>query len=145
MKTSGNETLRGLATISFFFADNLQEAKNWYTEFLGIEPYYAFPNDENLAYIEFRIGDYEHELGIIDKIFQPSLASKSIEGSVAFWHVEDVNKVFDKLISSGAKKYEKIIEREGGFVTASVIDPFGNILEIMYNPHYLQILEFLNK
>lgn len=144
METSKNETLRGLATISFF-ADNLQEAKDWYTDFLGIEPYYAFPNDETPTYIEFRIGDYEHELEIIDKIFQPSLASKSIGGSVAFWHVEDVNKVFDKLISSGAKEYEKITEREDGFVTASVIDPFGNILGIMYNPHYLQILEFLNK
>lgn len=38
METSKNETLRGLATISFF-ADNLQEAKDWYIEFLGIEPY----------------------------------------------------------------------------------------------------------
>lgn len=23
-----------------------------------------------------------------------------------------------------------------GFVTASVTDPFGNVLGIMYNPHY---------
>ncbi|WP_245928636.1 hypothetical protein [Murinocardiopsis flavida] len=27
-----------------------------------------------------------------------------------------------------------------GYVTASVVDPFGNILGIMYNPHYLEIL-----
>jgi hypothetical protein len=25
-------------------------------------------------------------------------------------------------------------------VTASVVDPFGNILGIMYNPHYLEVL-----
>jgi hypothetical protein len=27
-----------------------------------------------------------------------------------------------------------------GFITASVVDPFGNILGIMYNPHYLEVL-----
>lgn len=26
------------------------------------------------------------------------------------------------------------------FVTAAVLDPFGNILGVMYNPHYLEIL-----
>jgi hypothetical protein len=26
------------------------------------------------------------------------------------------------------------------FVTAAVIDPFGNVLGIMHNPHYLEIL-----
>jgi hypothetical protein len=25
-----------------------------------------------------------------------------------------------------------------GFISASVIDPFGNILGLMYNPHYLE-------
>jgi hypothetical protein len=25
-------------------------------------------------------------------------------------------------------------------VTASVVDPFGNIIGVMYNPHYLEIL-----
>ncbi len=28
----------------------------------------------------------------------------------------------------------------GGFVGASVVDPFGNVLGVMYNPHYLEIL-----
>jgi hypothetical protein len=26
-------------------------------------------------------------------------------------------------------------------VTAAVVDPFGNVLGIMYNPHYLEILQ----
>jgi hypothetical protein len=29
---------------------------------------------------------------------------------------------------------------EAGFVTAAVVDPFGNVLGIMYNPHYLEVL-----
>lgn len=36
--------------------------------------------------------------------------------------------------------HDKIVERGPGFVTASVIDPFGNILGIMFNQHYLDIL-----
>ena len=27
-----------------------------------------------------------------------------------------------------------------GFVTAAVVDPFGNVLGVMTNPHYLEIL-----
>ncbi|HSJ61593.1 MAG TPA: hypothetical protein VK895_10195 [Jiangellaceae bacterium] len=27
-----------------------------------------------------------------------------------------------------------------GFTTASVVDPFGNVLGVMYNQHYLDVL-----
>jgi hypothetical protein len=26
-------------------------------------------------------------------------------------------------------------------VTAAVVDPFGNVLGVMYNPHYLEMVE----
>jgi hypothetical protein len=31
-------------------------------------------------------------------------------------------------------------ERGPGFVTASVTDPFGNLLGVMYNQHYVDVL-----
>jgi hypothetical protein len=31
-------------------------------------------------------------------------------------------------------------DRGEGFVTAAVVDPFGNVLGIMDNPHYLEVL-----
>ncbi len=31
-------------------------------------------------------------------------------------------------------------ERGEGFVTAAVTDPFGNVLGIMYNRHYLEVV-----
>ena len=52
--------LRGLSTVSFFAADHAA-ARKWYSEFLGVEPYFERP-----GYVEFRLGDYQHELGIID-------------------------------------------------------------------------------
>lgn len=54
-----SQVLRGLANVSFYAAD-LDAAKKWYSELLEIEPYFNVP-----GYIEFRIGDYQHELGII--------------------------------------------------------------------------------
>ena len=40
----------------------------------------------------------------------------------------------------GATQLEPPQDRGDGFITATVVDPFGNILGIMYNPHYLEIL-----
>ncbi|WP_338676083.1 hypothetical protein V1460_26255 [Streptomyces sp. SCSIO 30461] len=44
-------------------------------------------------------------------------------------------------LSMGGKVYERLTERGPGFVTASVVDPFGNVLGIMYNAHYLEMPE----
>jgi hypothetical protein len=47
----------------------------------------------------------------------------------------------ERLDSMGAREYEALTRRgEAGFVTASVVDPFGNVLGIIYNPHYLEVL-----
>jgi len=130
--------LRGLATISLYATDHAA-AEKWYTEFLGVEPYFRMP-----GYTEFRIGDYQHELGIIDRRFAPSGPGEVPAGVVAYWHVDDLPATFDRLITLGAKVYEPITDRSGGkgnFVTASVIDPFGNVLGIMTNKHYLEIAE----
>jgi hypothetical protein len=40
----------------------------------------------------------------------------------------------------GAEPHQPVTERGEGFVTASVVDPFGNVLGIMRNPHYLEML-----
>ena len=34
---------------------------------------------------------------------------------------------------------------EAGWVTASVVDPFGNILGLMHSPHYLEMLDSITK
>lgn len=93
------------------------------------------------AYIEYRIGDYQHELGIIDRRYAPPHgAADGPSGVVVFWHVDDVTAAVEKLLSMGATEREPRTERESGFVTASVVDPFGNILGVTHNPHYLDIL-----
>jgi predicted enzyme related to lactoylglutathione lyase len=131
--------LRGLSTVSFF-ADDVMAARAWYAELLEIEPYFVRPVQGPPAYVEFRIGDHQHELGIIDRRFAPHGRPGKAAGAVIYWHVDDVRGAYDRLISMGAMVYEEPVERGPGFVTASVIDPFGNILGVMYNRHYLEVL-----
>lgn len=132
--------LRGLSTVNFF-ADDVAAARDWYAELLGVEAYFAREMEGKPVYVEFRLGDYQHELGIVDSRFAAPRNSNEPGGAVIYWHVDDVNAVFDKLVAHGATVHEKVVERGPGFVTASVVDPFGNILGVMYNQHYLDMLQ----
>jgi predicted enzyme related to lactoylglutathione lyase len=126
--------LRGLTTVSFWAAD-LGAAREWYTELLGTPPYFERP-----GYIEFRLGDYQHELGIIDSRFAPDDHALGAGGAIVHWHVDDLEGTLDRLLSLGAGAHQAPTEHGEGFVTASVVDPFGNVLGIMYNRHYLDVL-----
>ncbi|MGK5632252.1 VOC family protein [Streptomyces sp. URMC 123] len=133
--------LRGMATVNFW-ADDLEAAKEWYAELLGVEPYFERPGDgQPAAYYEFRIGDHQTELGLIDRRYAPPGAATTPGGVIAHWHVDDVRAARDRLLAMGATPYEPLTERGPGFVTASVTDPFGNVLGIMYNRHYLEVLD----
>ncbi|WP_329082316.1 MULTISPECIES: VOC family protein [unclassified Streptosporangium] len=136
--------LRGLTTVTFH-TDDLGAARRWYAELLGIEPYLDRP-----PYMEFRIGDYQHELGFLDSRYRRELGghdatSAGAAGAVVYWHVDDVPAVLDRLLTMGAKEHEPPRDFGEGFIGASVVDPFGNVLGIMYNPHYLEILASTGK
>jgi uncharacterized glyoxalase superfamily protein PhnB len=133
-------SLRGFSTISFW-ADDVAAAAAWYAQFLGEEAYFTRPwPDGRLAYAEFRIGDYQAELGIIDRSYGPLAATDGPGGAIMYWHVDDVAGTMERLLSMGATQYQPITPRGEGFVTAAVVDPFGNVLGVMYNQHYLEVL-----
>jgi predicted enzyme related to lactoylglutathione lyase len=139
-------SLRGFATINFW-ADDLAAATTWYTEFLGVQAYFERPGpDGRPAYVEFRVGDYQAELGIIDRRYAAPGAASEPGGAVMYWHVDDLAATVERLLSMGAKEYQPITPRgDAGFVTASVVDPFGNVLGVMYNPHYVDVLESIKQ
>ena len=127
--------LRGLANVSYF-TDDLDAATKWYTEVLGIEPYFVVPG----GYVEYRVGDYQHELGLVNRAYAPQYAKTSPAGVVLYWHVDDVQGSVDRLVSLGAKELDAPQDRGHAFITATVIDPFGNVLGVMSNPHYRDVL-----
>lgn len=136
--------LRGLATVSFYAAD-VKAARAWYEELLGIDAYYAVPTAEAPAYVEFRFGDFQCELGIIDAKYAGHQVGGAPAGAIVHWHVDDLEETLARMLELGATLNEGIVERGNntGFRTASVVDPFGNLIGIMNNPHYLQILQDL--
>lgn len=128
-------TPRGMSTVCYW-ADDLATAKAWYTELLGIEPYF----ERDGGYVEFRVGDFQHELGIIDRSYAPPGSAETPDGVLLYWHVDDVAATVDRLLAMGASEHERVTQRGAGFITASVLDPFGNILGVMQNPHYLAVV-----
>ena len=130
---------RGLTTVTYL-ANDVAAAVDWYAGLLNAGPYFSRPVEGRLAYAEFRIGDYQHELGILDRRFAPPGRPGEVGGAVVYWHVDDVQASFGRLLALGATAREAPVERGPGFVTASVIDPFGNLLGVMYNQHYVDVL-----
>ncbi len=132
--------LRGMSTVSYY-ADDLAEARAWYAEFLGVDAYFERSTPDGLlAYVEFRIGDYQAELGLVHRSFEVT-PSASPAGEILYWAVDDLDATLARLAELGAKTHDEARFRGEGFVTASVIDPFGNILGVMTNTHYLAIAE----
>ena len=132
--------LRGFATISYW-ADDVAAARAWYAELLGVPAYFERKGpDGRVAYAEFRIGDSQDELGIISRAWQPPAAAAAPGGAVMHWHVDDLEATVARLLELGATEYQPITAHSEGFRTASVIDPFGNVLGVMYNPHYVEML-----
>jgi predicted enzyme related to lactoylglutathione lyase len=130
-------SLRGVATVRLSAAD-LDAAALWYTELLGVEPYFQRP-----GYIEFRFGDDSVELGIVDRRFISQLGGHSTDappsGAVVYWHVDDVEASMARFLDKGASLHEAIREFGDGFVAGSVVDPFGNVLGVMFNQHYRDV------
>lgn len=131
--------LQGMATLSLY-AEDVRAAAEWYSEVLGFPPYYEVPGPSGApAYVEWRVGDFEHELGVIDARYRPDPALTG--GPLVYWHVDDLPAAVDRLVGLGASPHQPITPRgtEGTFVTASVVDPFGNVLGLMTNPHFAEL------
>lgn len=130
---------RGIAQMGLW-ADDVPAAAEWYTRVFGIEPYFVRPLEGAPLYVEFRIGDRGDELGITDRRFAPAGAPRAPGGAVTSWHVDDTEAAFERLLSLGAEEYQPVTPRGEGFITASVVDPFGNVLGLIHSPHYLAVL-----
>jgi catechol 2,3-dioxygenase-like lactoylglutathione lyase family enzyme len=103
--------LRGFATINYW-ADDVTAAAAWYTELLGVEPYFQRPGpDGALAYAEFRIGDNEAELGLVSRAFAPPGLPSAPGGALMYWHVDDLEGMVARLIELGATEYQPITPR----------------------------------
>jgi len=115
---------QGLRTV-VYNVDNLEKAKAWYTEALGIKPYFDQP-----FYVGFNIGGFE--LGL-----DPDMSGVSKgNNAVAYWGVKDAAAAYKRMLELGAKKHSDVYDVGSGVRVATVTDPFGNVFGIIENPHF---------
>ena len=124
MKTSKKPFL-GLRTAIYYVSD-LAKAKAWYASALGVNPYFDQP-----CYVGFNVGGFE--LGLHPGTAGPARAQR---GVVTYWGVKNADETFERLLKLGAKKLEGVQDVGEGIRVATVIDPFGNVLGLIENPHF---------
>ena len=115
----------GLRTVCYHTPD-LDRARTWYSQLLGVEPYFAEP-----FYVGFNVGGYE--LGLVpDADYGPPGPG----GATPFWGVADADAAYKLLLERGARSQSPVKDVGGGIKVATVLDPFGNVIGIIENPHF---------
>ncbi|ADB72946.1 VOC family protein [Geodermatophilus obscurus] len=131
-------SLRGFSAV-IFLVDDVAAATAWYTEFLGHAPVFTRPGPGGRAiYAKFVIGDHQGELALADGSRAPVGRAAGPGGAIVHWRVDDVAGTLNRLLTMGAQEYTPITPH-GPFVTAVVVDPFGNLLGlqgVLAVPHY---------
>jgi predicted enzyme related to lactoylglutathione lyase len=116
----------GLRTVKYDVQD-VAKAKEWYGKVFGVQPYF----DEPAYYVGYNIGGYE--LGLTPA---PKASAKRDAAGVAYWGVDDIKAAYQRLLDLGATSVSDVQDVGGGILVAEVRDPFGNVLGIIYNPHF---------
>jgi predicted enzyme related to lactoylglutathione lyase len=124
---------RGLANLNLV-AEDMTAAVAWYAEVFGSAPYFVRPEQGPVQYAEWRFGDDDDEFALMDARFRPALAQPG--GALMSIHVDDVRATFDRLIELGATAFDPVTQRGEGWWSASVSDPFGNLLGLIQSPHW---------
>jgi predicted enzyme related to lactoylglutathione lyase len=113
----------GLRTV-IYPAPDLGGAKHWYSEVLGVAPYFDEP-----FYVGFSVGGFE--LGLVPD------AAPGTNGPQPLWGVLDIESAHDRLIELGASTLDPVVEVGGGIKVAAVRDPFGNRFGLIENPNFV--------
>jgi catechol 2,3-dioxygenase-like lactoylglutathione lyase family enzyme len=112
----------GLRTI-IYPAPDLAELKRWWTELLGVEPYFDQP-----FYVGFQVGGYE--LGL-DPTAELEL------GPITYWGVADATVALDRLLAAGASAHSDGVNDVGDHIrVATVRDGAGSVVGVIENPHF---------
>ena len=105
---------------------DLKKAKTWYANAFQTQPYFDEP-----FYVGFNIGGYE--LGLLP---EQNPKTKKADSVLSYCGVNNIEKEYKHFINSGATEHEKPTNVGGELMVASVKDPWGNIIGLIYNPDF---------
>ena len=120
-----NSPMLGLRTLGQRVPD-LDAAKAWYTQAFMVEPYFDEP-----FYVGYNIGGYE--LGLNPDGYQ---AESKSANTIVYWGVQDIALQFNRLINLGAVEVEPPQNVGVEIMVATVADPWGNPIGLIYNPEF---------
>ncbi|MDX1477325.1 MAG: hypothetical protein R3301_06435 [Saprospiraceae bacterium] len=123
-RTASPEIL-GLRTVAYR-VPQLAMARDWYARAFNVQPYFDEP-----FYVGFNIGGFELGLQPIEGV-----PAEPGEGSVTYWGVDDIESTVAHFLRCGASLFEPVEEVGGGIKAAAVRDPWGNVIGLIYNPHF---------
>ncbi|MEZ5044961.1 MAG: VOC family protein [Saprospiraceae bacterium] len=115
----------GLRTC-IYKVNDMDKAKTWYSKAFGVEPYFDEP-----FYIGFNVAGFELGLQPGEETYE-----QKVDTVITYWGVEDIRQKFSELIALGAKEHEPPTNVGGELMVATVLDPWGNILGVIYNPEF---------
>ncbi len=114
--------IHGLRTLIYPVTD-LATGKTWYSTVFGKEPYFDQP-----FYVGFEIGGFE--LGLVPD------GTPGAQGSMTYWGVDDIEAEVARIVALGATVQTSIQDVGDGIRVVELLDPFGNILGLILNPHF---------
>ncbi|CDG81064.1 VOC family protein [Janthinobacterium agaricidamnosum] len=114
--------IKGLRTVTYPVAD-LAQAKAWYADVFGCAPYFDQP-----FYVGFAIGGFE--LGLLPG------GEPGTQGSIAYWGVDGIEQEVVRILALGATLHHPLTDVGDGIRTVELLDPFGNQLGLIDNPHF---------
>jgi predicted enzyme related to lactoylglutathione lyase len=115
--------IQGLRT-AIYPTPDLAQGKDWYSRAFETLPYFDEP-----FYVGFNVGGFE--LGLVPD------GTPGSTGGLAYWGVPDIAAEVARLETElGANVVEPVNDVGGGILVAVVLDPFGNRLALIENPHF---------
>jgi catechol 2,3-dioxygenase-like lactoylglutathione lyase family enzyme len=114
--------LLGLRTAIYPVSD-LAAAQDWYSKVIGHAPYFDQP-----FYVGFEVGGFE--LGLIPD------GAPGRAGPQPLWGVASAVDAKERLLALGATLLEDVQDVGAGVKVGAVLDPFGNRLGFIENPHF---------
>lgn len=114
--------IKGLRT-ALYPTPDLSKAKAWYELVFQRKPYFDEP-----FYVGFDIGGFE--LGLVPD------AEPGSNGAKALWGVDEIQQEVERLRAAGVTIAGEIQEVGGDIKVVDIVDPFGNLVGLIENPHF---------
>ena len=118
-------SILGLRTTIYKVGD-IGAAREWYARAFRVAPYFDEP-----FYVGFNVGGYE--LGLLA---DDTPAAGKTANVLSYWGVDDIDQAVAHFIEAGAAEDSKPTNVGGDIKVATVKDPWGNVIGLIYNPEF---------